>query len=110
LEKSNLAYCSWYTGQNKHDPVHNVPWRLATLYATQGEYERSLQHFYISLRLEPLKEKKLVLSVILLAAQSEVAVLLWERQSEAALKLLTSKAPEEPGIQKLMSLIRSQPG
>lgn len=110
LEKSNLAECPWGTGQHTHYPAHNVLWRLATICAARGEDDQALRCLDTLRRLDPLKEKKVVLVPLLLAAQAEVAALLWERQPETAVKLLTSEAREAPGVKRLASLIRSQTG
>ncbi|MFL6257684.1 MAG: hypothetical protein ACJ74T_21985 [Pyrinomonadaceae bacterium] len=108
LEKSNLAECSWCTGQHAFYPAHNILWRLATIYAAQGEHDGALRCIDVLHRLEPLKEKKVVLGALLLAAQAETAALLWESRPEAALKLLTSEEREQPGVKRLASLLRSQ--
>jgi tetratricopeptide (TPR) repeat protein len=108
LETSNLAECSWCTGQHTFYPAHNILWRLATIYAAQGKYDGALRCVDVLHRLEPLKEKKVVLGALLLAAQAETAALLWESRPEAALKLLTSEEREQPGVKKLTSLLRSQ--
>lgn len=108
LEQSNLLESPWCTGQLKFYPAHNILWRLATIYAARGEDERALRCVDILHELNPLKEKKVVLGALLLAAQAETAALLCESRPEAALKLLTSEERERPGVKSLTSLLRSQ--
>jgi hypothetical protein len=101
-ERSGLANQGWCTGKCTDYPAHSILRRLASACAARGLYGRALAALAALRELGPMIGGQNVLGAILLAAQAEVAALMWESENETARRLLDSSDDGAPGLKQLL--------
>jgi len=103
-------------GRISHYPVHSILRFVAVIQAARGRWDNSLTALQRLQALDPIGKEQFVLAMILMAAQAEVAGLLWPTDDRGAYQLLDhmghglsgqSKDSEGiVGLKQLLSIMR----
>lgn len=103
LQRSRLLQSAWCVAEQLGYPAHGIRRRAAFIFAAEGQTSEALSALGQLRRLDPLGQKQLVLVLVLLAAQIEIAGLTGEQDRRLARRLLDCAEPERLGANQLLS-------
>lgn len=89
-------------------PAHSIMRFVAVINAARGNRDESLQALQHLQALDPISKGQLVLAMILLAAQTEVAALIWEGREAEGHALLDQNNPPVLGLRQLLQQIETK--
>jgi hypothetical protein len=89
-------------------PAHSILRFVAVINAARGNWEESLTALKHLHALDPIGKGQFVLAMILLAAQTEVAALIWERREAEGHALLDQNNPPVLGLRQLLQQIETK--
>jgi hypothetical protein len=88
LDSSKLLDSVLCQGRLEEYPTHSILRFVAVINATRGKWDHSLKSLQRLHALDPIGKQQFILSLILLAAQTEVAALLWKFDEKRARALV----------------------
>jgi hypothetical protein len=101
LDASDQLNSSACQGRPADYPAHSILRFVAVINAACGNWDNSLLALKRLHALDPIGKGQMVLAMVLIAAQVEVAGLLWERNETLARDLMGSEDPTRPGLYQL---------
>ena len=104
-EQLNSGACQ---GRLSEYPAHSILRFVAVINAARRNWDesiRALQHLHA---LDPVGKEQFVLAMILLAAQTEVAALVWEHDEAEAYLLLDHNKPPVFGLKQLIQKVEAK--
>jgi tetratricopeptide (TPR) repeat protein len=108
LDNSNLLDSYWCERKNLEYPVHSILRYVALIQAVRGNWDQALLALNKLHEIDPISSEYLVLGTILLAAQTEIAALLWEKDQKLAQDLIDNNNPNMYGAKQLLLQIQEK--
>jgi hypothetical protein len=108
LDNSHLLDSYWCEGKNLEYPVHSILRYVALIQAIRGNWDQALTALNNLREIDPISSEYLVLGTILLAAQTEIAALLWEKDQKLAQNLIDNDNPNMYGAKQLLLQIQEK--
>lgn len=99
---SRLKSSTWCMGKEGDYPAHGILRRTAVIYAYQDNSDDALSAIKLIHELDPFGKDHLVLAAILLAAQAEVAGLLYPNNPSSSQALLDNSNLAYPGLAQML--------
>ncbi len=104
-EQLNSGACQ---GRLSDYPAHSILRFVAIINAARGNFDDSLLALQRLHALDPIGKEQFVLAMILLAAQAEVAALMWGRDETKARMLLSNGDSSLSGLSQLIQQIEAK--
>jgi hypothetical protein len=102
IERSTLLESEWCTGAKPDWPAHSILRFVAVIQASHGMIAAALKTIQCLQDISPIDENHLILPVIGLAAQAEVATLIW---NQPASRLLLDSEGQSRGCKQILELL-----
>lgn len=105
IERSTFFESEWCTGGKSDWPAHNILRFVAVIQTSQGKIDQALETIQCLQDITPIDENHLIIPIISLAAQAEVAALMWGLPASS--RLLDNSQDMPKGCRQILSLILS---